>query len=105
MSNDNFAERLEEHFRFPARYKVVLFKEQETNKQSIVITQMSKSSEKKKLENIKLNEAQSFIFYGSSTPIDVYDFATAQEAADEIARLNKIWAGTLTKEFPDNEDV
>lgn len=93
-----FIELINGMMSFPARIKFTLHKIKETDKQSIVVSALTGSSQKKKLENIRLTEAELLSFHGSTAVLDVRDCENPEEVYEEVRRLSEIWEGTLHRE-------
>ncbi|WP_233711132.1 hypothetical protein [Lederbergia citrisecunda] len=94
----DFLVSLNKMVKFPARIRFALFKDSKTNKQSIVIGELSRSLKSKKIENIKFNETRMFSTDGHSTTLHVGDYEDGTEVLEKVLQLDEIWCGTLVRE-------
>ena len=93
-----FKQMLEDMTSFPARIKISLYKEHETSEFSILASLVSGNLKKKKIENIKFAECQSFVVGGHTIPLHIEDFADAESVIEKVNALSEIWSGKVVKE-------
>lgn len=90
-----FTEKIKNMVQFPARIKFTLYRSTEEAKQSIVVSEMKRSLKKKKIENVRFEECQSFILGGHAATIDIGDYNDAEQVMAKVLKLSEIWEGTV----------
>lgn len=77
------------HFNYPGRFKIVLHKDHETKKLSIVTTQERRT--KTMIDNLKFKSVQQLGFSGHMVTLDIVDCETVEEHLDHIDTQQNYW--------------
>lgn len=78
-----------QNFKYPGRFKIVLYKEHETKKFSIVTTQ--ERNVKTMINNLKFKSVQQLAFGGHMVTLDVVDCETVEDHLKNIDTQQKYW--------------
>lgn len=77
------------HFNYPGRFKVVLHKDHETKKLSIVTTQERRT--KTMISNLKFKSLQQLSFSGHMVTLDIVDCENVEEHLNIIDKQEGYW--------------